>query len=65
MERDSRAGAREAAGMNPSSVHEREKLGLENGESGQIICWHFKLVKLQLLEYLQDSYNYGHIDRTT
>lgn len=39
MERDSRAGAREAAGMNPSSVHEREKLGLENGESGQIICW--------------------------
>lgn len=45
MERDSRAGAREAAGMNPSwiqnpsSVDGREKLGLENGESGQIICW--------------------------
>lgn len=39
MERDSRAGAREAAGMSPSSVHGREKLGLENGESGHIICW--------------------------
>lgn len=29
------------------------------------VLLHFKLVKLQLLEYLQDSYNYGHIDRTT